>query len=76
MELLLEAGADALAVDQKRHTYLHFAAGFDLPRSIRALAARGVDVNIKVTCEVKLPCFSPEHRKYNMSEHFLSLRRL
>ena len=48
VELLLEAGADPFAIDEHCHTYLHFAAAFDLPRSIRALAARGVDVNMKV----------------------------
>ena len=44
----MEAGADPFAVDQKRRTYIHHAAEYSLPKSIRALVARGVDVNIKV----------------------------
>ena len=48
MELLLQAGADPFAVDPKRHTYIHIAARYNLPQSIRTLVARGVDVNIKV----------------------------
>ncbi|XP_070206797.1 E3 ubiquitin-protein ligase MIB2-like [Littorina saxatilis] len=47
VDMLLEAGADPLLVDPKCHTYIHIAAAFDLPRSIRAFTARGVDVNIK-----------------------------
>ena len=44
----MEAGADPFAIHEQCHTYLHVAAAFDLPRSIRALVARGVDVNMKV----------------------------
>ena len=46
---MLEAGADPFVVDPKRHTYIHLSAFENLTRSIRALAARGVDVNIKVS---------------------------
>ncbi|KAK7093326.1 E3 ubiquitin-protein ligase MIB2-like isoform X2 [Littorina saxatilis] len=45
--VLLEAGADAFAVDEQCHTYMHYAAAFGLVRAIRAFAAYGVDVNVK-----------------------------
>ncbi|XP_070208056.1 uncharacterized protein [Littorina saxatilis] len=45
--VLLEAGADAFAVDEQCRTYIHFSAAFGLPRAIRAFAAYGVDINIK-----------------------------
>ncbi|KAK7093296.1 E3 ubiquitin-protein ligase MIB2-like isoform X2 [Littorina saxatilis] len=47
MELLIEAGADLFAVDENCRNYLHFTAAFGMPRSIRVLASRGLDVNIK-----------------------------
>ena len=48
VDMLLEAGADVLAVDQKRRTYVHFATAFSMQRAIRAVIAHGCDVNIKV----------------------------
>ncbi|KAK7093227.1 hypothetical protein V1264_007017 [Littorina saxatilis] len=43
--MLLERGADPFGLDENRHTHMHSAAMRNLPRVVKALADRGIDVN-------------------------------
>lgn len=52
--LLIERGADVRVVDGLDRSYMHIAATYDLPNVIGVLAARGADVNARVSVCISL----------------------
>ncbi|XP_070206650.1 E3 ubiquitin-protein ligase MIB2-like [Littorina saxatilis] len=71
--MLLEHGADPFILDKQRHTHMHLAAWRNLPRVIKALVDRGVDVNAQDDFQDTAMHLAISKHSYDAVECLLSL---